>query len=101
MGEETPRTQIHAQGWDQPPPAKPTPTAAPRHSLGRRIARVLVVGLLAALLVAVLIVGWLEWRINGALPPLDGTIAVAGLSAPVTVERDGLGVPTITAENRR
>lgn len=37
------------------------------------------------------------WRARGALrgslPQLDGEIALAGLSAPVTVDRDSLGVP--------
>ena len=32
-----------------------------------------------------------------ALPEIDGTVAVAGLSAPVRVTRDGHGVPTIDA----
>ena len=32
--------------------------------------------------------------------PVDGTLTLAGLSAAVTVERDQLGVPTITAETR-
>jgi penicillin amidase len=42
--------------------------------------------------------GW--WRLRGSLPGLDGTRAVAGLAAPVTVERDALGIPTITGASR-
>jgi penicillin amidase len=34
------------------------------------------------------------------LPRLDGSLSVAGLSAPVTVSRDSLGTPTIEAESR-
>ena len=34
---------------------------------------------------------------HSALPQLDGEITVPGLSAPVTVTRDGHGVPTIEA----
>jgi penicillin G amidase len=34
---------------------------------------------------------------HSALPQLDGRLQIAGLSAPVTVTRDGHGVPTIEA----
>ena len=34
---------------------------------------------------------------RSALPQLDGTLGVSGLAAPVTVRRDGHGVPTIAA----
>jgi penicillin amidase len=52
------------------------------------------------LLVAVGAAGWYFTRIRASLPQLDGTAAVAGLSAAVTVERDALGVPTIRGETR-
>ncbi len=38
--------------------------------------------------------------LRASLPQLDGTLGVSGLAAPVTIERDGLGVPTLTARNR-
>jgi penicillin amidase len=38
--------------------------------------------------------------LRGSLPRLDGTVRVPGLSAPVRIERDGLGFPTIHAANR-
>ncbi len=41
---------------------------------------------------------WLLLR--ASLPPLDGRLEAAGLAAPVTVERDAVGVPTVTAGNR-
>ena len=37
--------------------------------------------------------------LRASLPDLDGDVALAGLSAPVSVERDALGVPTLGAEN--
>jgi penicillin amidase len=40
---------------------------------------------------------WLFSIARSALPKIDGTVAVAGLSAPVGVTRDGHGVPTIDA----
>src|SRR4051812_46813133 len=52
-------------------------------------------------LVALLIIGgvlfWLFLMARSALPEIDGTVAVPGLSAPVRVTRDGHGVPTIDA----
>jgi len=38
---------------------------------------------------------------HSPLPPLDGTISVTGLSAPVSVTRDRQGVPTIEATTLR
>ena len=38
--------------------------------------------------------------IRGSLPALDGGIDIAGLSAPVVIERDAYGVPTIRGRNR-
>ena len=57
--------------------------------------------IVAVLLVVVLgAAGWAWWRMRASLPQLDGTVAIAGLSAPVQIERDALGVPTITGANR-
>ena len=38
--------------------------------------------------------------LRGSLPAIDGRVAAPGLTAPVTVERDALGVPTITGTTR-
>ncbi len=38
--------------------------------------------------------------LRASLPALDGSVPATGLSAPVTIERDRLGVPTIVAANR-
>jgi penicillin G amidase len=40
---------------------------------------------------------WFYWRVRAALPQLDGTIHVPGLSGTVEVLRDARGVPHITA----
>lgn len=56
---------------------------------------------LSVLLVIVLAaVAWGWWQMRGSLPRLDGEHAVAGLAAPVKIERDALGVPTITGSTR-
>ena len=52
--------------------------------------------LLALLLVTVLAAWWL---LRGSLPTLDGELPLPGLSAPVTIQRDRLGVVTIDAAN--
>ena len=59
-----------------------------------RIAALSVVVLLCACAGVLL---WLFSIARSALPKIDGTVAVAGLSAPVGVIRDGHGVPTIDA----
>ena len=56
-----------------------------------------------ALLVVVAVVGigagafWLKHAMRDSLPQLDGEIRLPGLSAPVTVRRDGHGIPHIEA----
>ena len=52
------------------------------------------------LLLALAAVAWGWWQMRGSLAQLDGERAVAGLSAPVKIERDALGVPTITGTTR-
>lgn len=47
------------------------------------------------LAILALFVGW--WLVRSSLPLSEGEVPVAGLIAPVTIERDASGVPTITA----
>ncbi len=54
----------------------------------------------ALLLLVGVAVGWGWWQMRGSLPQLDGQRPLAGLSAPVKIERDVLGVPTITGSSR-
>lgn len=44
--------------------------------------------------------GWLYLKLHASLPQLDGAATLAGSSAPVIVEHDVLGVPTIRGETR-
>src|SRR5215216_1972184 len=57
-----------------------------------------VVSVLA--LLAVVAGGWFYFRMRASLPLLDGAVALPGLSAVATVERDALGVPTIRGASR-
>ncbi|MES1243427.1 MAG: penicillin acylase family protein [Acidobacteriota bacterium] len=44
---------------------------------------------------------WLRSRLVASLPRMDGELRLQGLQAPVQVERDALGVPTVRGESRR
>lgn len=62
-----------------------------------------VIGIIALIiLVLVLAVGGYVWHAaHRGLPQVDGTIALHGLQAGVTVTRDSLGVPHIKAQKDR
>ncbi len=66
----------------------------------RKLLRWLLITLGGLLLIGLAATGWGWWQMRGSLPPLDGTRTVAGLSAPVQIARDALGVPTITGNSR-
>jgi len=65
---------------------------------------VILLSLVVLVLVIVLVLGagalWVRSEVRASLPRIDGELKLAGLSAPVTVERDALGVPTIRATSR-
>ncbi|UHQ21987.1 penicillin acylase family protein [Lysobacter sp. 5GHs7-4] len=54
-------------------------------------------GLLALLVVALVAAAGAWWLLRGSLPQLEGELALRGLSAPATVQRDAHGVVTIDA----
>jgi penicillin G amidase len=51
------------------------------------------------LLICMIIVGGLYYIACSALPQVEGSLRIAGLTAKVTVKRDVRGVPTIDAQN--
>jgi penicillin amidase len=55
--------------------------------------------LLVVVLLVLAIIGFGYYVAHSALPQLDGKLSIQGLSSPVTVTRDGHGVPTIDAAN--
>jgi penicillin amidase len=56
----------------------------------------------ASALVLVLVIAAVIWlALRASLPQLDGHLQLAGLSAPVTIERDREGTPTIKARTRQ
>jgi penicillin amidase len=56
----------------------------------------LIVGLI---LLAALVVGYAYWADQQSLPQLNGSLRIQGLTAPVTVYRDSIGVPHIFAQS--
>ncbi|MGH9501791.1 MAG: penicillin acylase family protein [Terriglobales bacterium] len=74
-----------------------TSVSAPRNRfpLGRALAFFLIAGLLVLLGA----LAWFFFIARSALPQMDGSVKLPGLSARVTVIRDGHGVPTIEASS--
>ena len=68
-----------------------------RRSNARVAIRIVIAFLALGLIVFLAFDVWFYRAVRAALPQVDGTVAVAGLSHPVTITRDGQGVPTITA----
>ncbi|MEY4939038.1 MAG: hypothetical protein RIQ93_773 [Verrucomicrobiota bacterium] len=66
---------------------------------GKRL-RLLASALSVLVVVAAGALGWFYSRMRASLPRLEGAAVVAGLSAPATIFRDSLGVPTIRGDSR-
>jgi penicillin amidase len=65
--------------------------------------RILKIVAAVAAVVVIVVIGlglWVMSQLRGSLPQLDGEIAAPALAAPVVVERDALGIPTLRAGNR-
>src|SRR5215469_5087799 len=62
-----------------------------------RVWRWLSLSFLALLAIAIGLVAWGLSIAHSALPRLDGSVSAAGISGPVSITRDGHGVPTIEA----
>ena len=61
--------------------------------------RVVILLLALALLLFLAADVWFFRAAKASLPVVDGTLKLSGLSAPVIVTRDSLGVPNISAQN--
>ena len=66
----------------------------------RRLLKGTLLVLLAVVAVAIAGGLWLRHTLRASLPQTDGSRVVSGLRAPVRIDRDGLGVPTITGASR-
>ncbi|MEH6420230.1 penicillin acylase family protein [Pseudomonas sp. CGJS7] len=56
-------------------------------------------GLLALLCLSLIGGATAWWLLRGSLPRLEGELALSGLTAPATIQRDALGVVTVEAAN--
>ncbi|HEY2499391.1 MAG TPA: penicillin acylase family protein [Candidatus Angelobacter sp.] len=71
--------------------------ASPRRSVLGTILKIILWILLLIIIAGLLAFLWFYKGARSSLAQLDGTISVAGLQSPVSVVRDGHGVPHITA----
>ena len=71
----------------------------PRRLWPRRLLITSAVLLLLLVIATIVTAINLRHDLQTSLPPLDGTLPVAGLTAPVTVTRDPHGVPSLHASN--
>ncbi|MBI5067540.1 MAG: penicillin acylase family protein [Deltaproteobacteria bacterium] len=73
--------------------------AEPRAALRRWFNRLAVAGLVLAVVLG-LVAAWAFSRMRASLPQIEGAARLPGLGAPVEVERDALGVPSVRGERR-
>lgn len=76
-----------------------TAAAPSRPSIAGRIGRVAFVVLASVLVLATAAAFFLTWTIQRSFPQTSGELTVKGLHESVTVQRDALGVPTVTASS--
>jgi len=84
------------------PSAPPTNISSARRSwrLFRRVLAALAISVGLLVLLAAGAALWLRIAVRASLPQLDGERRIQGLAAPVVIERDDLGVPTIRAASQ-
>lgn len=66
----------------------------------RRVLRAMALTLAVVALLVVAGGFWVRSQVRGSLPVVDGELRLAGLGAPLSIERDARGAPTIRAANR-
>lgn len=79
-------------------PLRPSPPVRKRKFLRRAVYTAVSLILLAVLGLLTAAI-WLRHSMRAALPQIDGTLSVSGLTALVTVTRNAQGVPSIHAAN--
>jgi len=74
--------------------------SSPRRSIPRRVLRYLAALALIALVALAGAALWFFVEVRGSLAQLDGEAAVPGATGSIAIERDALGIPTISARTR-
>ncbi len=77
--------------------ASPPETSASQVRRRHPALRILYYAVCLLLVAAIAAIWWAYWIAHSALPQLDGSVAVPGISSKVRVVRDGHGVPSIEA----
>ncbi|WP_194397057.1 penicillin acylase family protein [Microbacterium atlanticum] len=82
---------------------EPSPYAvdepAPRRSVGRTVGITLYSVLAGIVVIALIAVGFVVYTAQRSFPTLSGEVTAPALDDEVTVQRDALGIPTITASS--
>ncbi|WP_243075982.1 penicillin acylase family protein [Microbacterium sp. SS28] len=76
----------------------PVPVSPRKRSRARTMGLIAYAILAGIVVIALVAVGAVAWTIQRSFPQLSGEVALAGLENEVTVQRDALGIPVITAE---
>jgi penicillin amidase len=77
-----------------------TPSSKPRRASRRLLWLTLAVSMTLVLIAVAAFGVWFRGQLRASLPQLDGSRALPGLSAPVEVTRDALGIPTVRGRTR-
>ncbi|UWF77575.1 MULTISPECIES: penicillin acylase family protein [Microbacterium] len=78
---------------------EPAASAVPRHPLRARIGRIVFLVIALVVVMAVAAAFTVTWTIHRSFPQTAGELTLDGLDGTVSVQRDDLGIPTITAES--
>ncbi|HWM16101.1 MAG TPA: penicillin acylase family protein [Microbacterium sp.] len=70
---------------------------ARRRSIGRIVGATIFSVIAGVIVIALIAAGFVVFTIQRSFPQLEGTVALTGLDHRVEVQRDELGIPTITA----
>jgi penicillin G amidase len=76
------------------------PRSRRRQSVARRALRAAAALLALVVVIASVALAWGYLALRASLPRIEGELVLDGLSAPVTVERDDHGVPTVRGTSR-
>ena len=68
-------------------------------SLRKGRAAVLKAVVLGLVVILALLIAFIAWIVRSPLPKIDGSISVSGIATPVTIRRDGRGIPHIEASS--
>src|SRR5262245_55042645 len=66
----------------------------------RRFLKIVLIALAVIVVAGIAGAFWARGHVRGSLPQLEGSRQVAGLTAPVSIQRDHLGIPSIRCATR-